>query len=201
MATVAESRPCERKCRGKCQLWLHYSRFRTYRDSRVSTNSGIYFSDVCKACEQIEHNEKKNADRPLAIIESRAATRARELGCSKSDVLIKMNWSALVPIFRAMMTPEARCLVCGHPFLNERDIQIEHHEPPRFTPDWARESARNIGIACSSCNRTKGSKSFSDWLDEQEAARLSNEEHRSTVAAVAAVVNIPAIPFLPGLEP
>jgi hypothetical protein len=88
-----------------------------------------------------------------------------------------MNYRALVPIFRAMMTPEGLCLCCGHPFLHERDVEIEHLEPPRFEQDWARLHTRDLRLACASCNRTKGSKPFAEWLDEQESARLSNLSH------------------------
>jgi hypothetical protein len=74
-----------------------------------------------------------------------------------------------------MMTDEGICTSCGHPFLNERDIQLEHREPPRHAQDWARLHARNIGLACGSCNRTKSGKSYAAWLDEQEGARIANE--------------------------
>jgi len=99
-----------------------------------------------------------------------------------------MNWSSLVPEMRALMTDEGRCRSCGHAFVNERDIQIEHREPPRLRGDWAREHARNLGIFCQSCNNTKGDKSYAEWLDEQEEARLSNERHRSETDATAAFV-------------
>jgi 5-methylcytosine-specific restriction endonuclease McrA len=87
---------------------------------------------------------------------------------------INMNWSSLVPMLRAMMTAEGRCLSCGHQFDNDRDIQIEHREPPRCGEDWARHHARNLGLLCQPCNTTKGDRSFADWLDEQEDARISN---------------------------
>lgn len=78
------------------------------------------------------------------------------------------------------MTEEGRCRSCGHPFLGQDDIQIEHREAPRGLGDWAREHARNIGIFCKSCNNTKNDKPYAIWLDEQEAARLANESHRAT---------------------
>jgi 5-methylcytosine-specific restriction endonuclease McrA len=140
--------------------------------------SSRWFNRLCKACEQIERNEETNADRPLAIIQRRAEARAHLYGVAKDFFWTNMNWRALVPIMRAMMTPEGLCLNCGHAFVNERDIQIEHREPPRRDRDWAREHARNIGLACGSCNSSKGGKPHADWLDEQEDARLSNEQHR-----------------------
>jgi hypothetical protein len=84
-----------------------------------------------------------------------------------------MNYRSLVPVLRAMMT-EGCCQSCGHEFVNERDIQIEHLEPPRGEKDWARLHARNLRMSCGSCNRTKGDKPFYQWLDEQEDARVSN---------------------------
>jgi 5-methylcytosine-specific restriction endonuclease McrA len=143
--------------------------------NRASGNRSVStFSSKCRDCEQKERNEKKNSDRPLAIIRSRAAQAANKAGCSGEFVWIQMNYIALVPVLRAMMTEEGLCLGCGHPFQNERDIQIEHLEPPRHRQDWARLHARNVRLACGSCNRTKGAKPFAIWLDEQEGARLAN---------------------------
>ena len=84
------------------------------------------------------------------------------------------------------MTDEGLCKGCGHEFLNERDMQIEHIEPPRpqIAPDWARLHARNLRLCCGSCNRTKGQKPFAQWLDEQEGARLSNLQQPSVAALV-----------------
>jgi hypothetical protein len=119
-------------------------------------------------------NEKKNADRPKAIIEQRARREATEAGETFDFLWMQMNFRSLVPVLRALMTPEGLCQGCGHEFVNERDIQIEHLHPPRFKQDWARLHTRNIRLGCGSCNGTKGSKPFDQWLDEQEGARLSN---------------------------
>lgn len=173
-------RPCEREC-PKCGLWKHHSRFRSRR-RRASTSIDVYsivFNRLCKDCEQIERNEGKNEDRALSIIDRRAATHARIAGVPKEFFWVNLNYAALVPQMRAMMTPEGRCLSCGHEFLSERDIQIEHREPPRFPQDWARKHARNLGLMCASCNDGKTNKPYSIWLDEQEGARLSNEAHRA----------------------
>jgi hypothetical protein len=174
----AEIRDCERLC-PKCGQWKHHSRFRSRRRT-TSIHVGIEFNSLCKDCEQIERNERKNKDRPLALMKQRAATKASNLGVPSKFVWMNMNWRALVPYARAMMTEDGRCLSCGHPFLNERDIQIEHREPPRFTGDWAREHARNLALFCHSCNNTKGRKPYAQWLDEQEEARLANEAHRAS---------------------
>ena len=169
-------RPCERHC-PKCDKWKHHSRFRSRK--RKTPHSTVWeFNPKCRDCEQIERNEKKNADRPKAIIEQRAGRRATELSVSKDFIMINMGYQSLIPVVRAMMTPEGVCTSCGHPFLNERDIQLEHREPPRSSTDWARHHARNIGIFCASCNRTKNDKPYAQWLDEQEEARISNERHR-----------------------
>jgi 5-methylcytosine-specific restriction endonuclease McrA len=137
--------------------------------------SAVTFKTFCKDCEQIERNERKNADRPLELMKQRTTARARKLGVSFDFMWTNMNWSSLVPELRAAMTDGSRCQSCGHLFLNERDIQIEHREPPRFLQDWAREQAKNIALFCQSCNNTKGNKSYAVWLDEQEDARLANE--------------------------
>jgi len=178
---TSASRPCERLC-PKCGIWKYHGRFRS-RKRPTSIGVGIEFNSLCRDCEQIERNERKNDDRARAIIERRAADHARKSGVAKSFFMVNMNYAALVPMLRVMMTPEGRCLCCGHPFLNERDIQIEHREPPRHPQDWARLHARNLGLACQSCNGTKGRKSYALWLDEQEEARLSNQEHRATFDA------------------
>lgn len=177
-AAATVTRPCERRCLG-CEQWKHHSRFRTWtrRHRSIST---LTFADKCKDCEQIERNERKNDDRAFAIIERRTADHARRLGVPKTFLWLNMNWSSLVPEMRALMTDEGRCRSCGHGFVSERDIQIEHREPFRFPQDWARQHARNLGIFCQSCNNTKGNKPYARWLDEQEAARLSNEHWRAT---------------------
>jgi hypothetical protein len=166
-----DQRPCERQC-AECKLWKHHSRFRTWkrRHSTVSTA----FSLRCRDCEQRLRNIVKNEDRPRALILQRAAQAATKAGCSREFFWVQMNYRNLVPILRAAMTKESQCLGCGHAFLNERDIQIEHIEPPRSLTDFARLHARNLRLLCGSCNRTKGPKSFTIWLDEQEQARASH---------------------------
>jgi hypothetical protein len=167
-------RPCEKQCKGRCGQFKHVSRFRVVKRIRHSTETKIYTSPICKACEQIERNEKKNFDRPKAIIEQRARSAATKAGVSFDFMMINMGYRSLIPMLRAMMTSEGECSCCGHSFLNERDIQIEHREPPRFKKDLAREHACNLGLLCASCNRTKGNKPYSQWLDEQQDMRESN---------------------------
>jgi hypothetical protein len=169
-----DPRPCERQCR-KCGIWKHYSRFDSWKDKRLRNSTvPVSFSPYCRDCEQKERNEKKNADRPKAIIEQRAKSAASKAGASFDFFWVQMNYQALVPVMRAMLSPEALCLCCGHKFESERDIQIEHHNPPRHPQDWALLHTRNLGFACGSCNRTKAAKPNIEWLDEQELARLSN---------------------------
>jgi 5-methylcytosine-specific restriction endonuclease McrA len=88
--------------------------------------------------------------------------------------MVEMNYQSLVAVLRAMMSEEGLCLGCGHTFLGERDIHIEHLEPPRFPHDWARLHTRNCRLFCASCNTSKGKKPFADWLDIEEERRLSN---------------------------
>lgn len=167
------TRPCERVCH-RCKESKHHSRFH----SKTAGNSTIArFSPICRDCEQKARNEKKNEDRPLAVMRERARTAARKAGVSADFVWTQLNYTALVPIYRASIGPEGLCLGCGHKPLHERDVQIEHCEPPRHRQDWARLHTRNIRLVCGSCNRTKGDKSFAVWLDEQEGARVSNLAH------------------------
>ena len=95
---------------------------------------------------------------------------------------VNMNYRALVPLFRAMLAPDALCLGCGHGFTDEKDIHVEHILPPRHAQDWPRLHARNLRLLCASCNRTKGPKETGLWLDEQDGARLTNEGDRGRSA-------------------
>ena len=110
--------------------------------------TGLDLAPFVGIASKAERNEKKNADRPLAIIEQRAKSAATKADISFEFFWMQMNYRALVPVLRAMMTSEGLCLGCGHKFLNERDIQIEHLEPPRFETDWARSqnSQPSIGL-------------------------------------------------------
>jgi hypothetical protein len=165
-------RPCERQCR-TCKFWKHFSRFRS---KEAGKRSLARFSPDCRECETKQRNERKIQDRPLWILRERAKDYATKYGVSFDFLWINMNWRALVPPFRAVMTDEeALCTSCGHAYDNERDIQIEHVCPPRNKTDYARLHARNITLRCGSCNRTKSGTPYEAWLDRQEEARLSNE--------------------------
>jgi HNH endonuclease. len=90
-------------------------------------------------------------------------------------MMVNMNYYELVEQLKAKMDPFGHCKSCGHEFVNERDIQLDHILPPRHKQDTARLHARNIQLLCASCNNTKGAKDYAVWLDEQDAARLTNE--------------------------
>jgi hypothetical protein len=170
----------------QCGEWKHHSRFHSKGLNKTGNNTvaRVRFSPRCRDCEQKVRNEKKNADRPLAIIQQRATTAASRAGVSREFFMTQMNYQALVPMLRAMMSPEGLCTACGHKFMNERDIQIEHAFPPRTNNDWARLHARNLHLFCASCNRTKGAKPYEQWLDEQELARISNLNNPSGKAPI-----------------
>lgn len=174
-----DTRASERCCTGPCQQWKHHSRFRSFRETDRFQEPRVRFASKCRDCEQIERNEAKNVDRPAKLMRKRTNEHAKKLAVTVEFLWTALNWRALVPVLRAMLTDEARCLSCGHEFVGERDVQIEHREPPRADDDWARQHARNIGLACQSCNGTKGDKPFAVWLDEQEDARRANETHRA----------------------
>ena len=166
-------RPCERQCR-TCGIWKHYSRF----NRKTGKGTHTRFAPDCLDCQQKTRNEQKNEDRPYAILRRRASSHARNADVPAEFFWINLNYRALVPIFRAMMTPEGLCTSCGHSFDNERDIQIEHRAPPRHRQDWARRHARNCDMSCSNCNGRKHGKPYEQWLDDEEEARLSNEIDR-----------------------
>jgi hypothetical protein len=179
-------RPCERKCT-QCGEFKHHQRFRSYKKThRGDTYTCLQFKPICRDCEQINRNKRKNLDRPKALFDDRVARWARDLSCPKEFLLVNMNWNALLPELRTHMQRDANdtiigtCRCCGHTFLNEHDIQLEHREPARSNTDWARHHARNMGFFCASCNRTKWKKNYTQWLDEQEEARISNDKDRST---------------------
>ena len=168
-------RPCERLCpedKGGCGQWKHYNRFHSWRRSNRSVAT---FAVLCRDCEQRIRNERKNEDRPLWIIKQRAKAYATKYGVVFDFLWINMNWRALVPMFRAMCSPEGLCLSCGHGFTSEPDIQLEHVEAPRHSKDFARIHARNIALRCGSCNRGKSDTPYTEWLDQEESKRLSNE--------------------------
>jgi hypothetical protein len=134
------------------------------------------FAPDCLDCQQKIKNERKNIDRAEYIMHRRAAGRASKSGVPTQFMWLDMNYQALVPVFRAMMTEEGLCTSCGHPFDGESDITIEHREPPRHAHDWARLHARNLDLGCRGCNSRKKDKQYSDWLDLEEEVRLSNEQ-------------------------
>lgn len=182
------TRPCERRCK-TCGLPKHYSRFR--KRQRDTPHGFVWqFNPDCRDCEQKERNEKKNTDRPLAIVRGRAQVAARKAGVGLDFIWIQMNYQALVPMYRAALTDEALCLSCGHRPDHERDIQIDHIEPPRHAQDWARLHARNLRLICDSCNKAKGNKPYAEHLDEQEGARLSNLAH-----PIAVITSEPELHF------
>jgi hypothetical protein len=116
---------------------------------------------------------KANADRALAVIRQLVATAAHKAGESTEFFMIQMNYRALVPLMRRLMNG-GLCKGCGHRFANELDLQIEYYDPPRHAQDWARLHEQNVLLLCSSCSSTKTDKPFDQWLDEMEAARLSD---------------------------
>ena len=180
---LSEARPCERVC-VECNRPKHFSKFRSFRSKDLKR---IDFSAICRDCEQIKRNEKKNEDRAYAIVKGRAARRAGEAGMSTQFFMVNMNWQCLVEQIRPLLEPNSKCVCCscGHGFRGERDIHFDHIEKPRAPDDWERHHARNIRILCASCNQSKGDKAFQKWLEDMEQTRLSNELHRAPVDVFA----------------
>jgi hypothetical protein len=174
-----------------CGRWLHTSRF---RPNEKGHGTAARFHSKCRTCEQTERTGTKNDDRARALVESRATTRARKSKVTKQFVMEDLNYESLIAPMRAFMGDDGLCNNCGHAFLGERDIQLEHREPPRHDQDWARLHARNIGFSCGSCNRPKTNKTYVVWLDEEEDARLSAEAwQRSGGAAFVNEVQTPRL--------
>jgi hypothetical protein len=63
-----------RQCK-RCGQRLHYTRFRSWRDSRCRYLSVIQFAPRCRACEQLLRNRKKNEDRLATSPESKHVAR------------------------------------------------------------------------------------------------------------------------------
>lgn len=142
-----------------------------------------HFDPRCRFCQQKERNERKNEDRPTAIVRDRAATRAHKAGVSVEFFMVNMNYRALIPDLRTALSGEGLCHNCGEAYAGQGDVHIEHIRPPRDERDWERLHARNLRLLCGSCNRVKGRKEFDPWLEEMEAARLANEVDRAVKEA------------------
>lgn len=167
-----ETRDGKLQCAGPCGRWLHPNRF--YRRRRQGPNGSIWIYDrECKLCQQTKRVEVKHADPATAILLGRAGHVARTHGLGRTFVLEDLNYWSLLPQLRGMLGPEGLCPNCGHEYDHERDVQLDHREPPRHRGDLARLHARNVAILCGSCNNTKGTMAYADWLDDQESARLS----------------------------
>jgi hypothetical protein len=167
----SDQRQCAPPEKGGCGYWKHHSRFHL----KTGKGSVARFSPFCRDCETKHRNERKNQDRALEIMKRRARDHAEKYKVTFDFMWNDMGWKTLVPILRALITDEALCTSCIHSFDNERDVQLDHNEPPRRLDDYARLHARNITIRCASCNSGKSDKDYAQWLDEQEQSRLSNE--------------------------
>lgn len=155
----------------RCDRWLHPSRFRVKEKGHGTVPR---FELKCRACEQSERTDRKNQDRADALVRQRAQIRAQAADVPLEFFMDDLNWTALVPIIDVYLNDErAICLNCGHRPINERDTQLEHRAAPRSPRDFARHHARNIAVLCGSCNAGKHDKGYTDWLDQQEDARLS----------------------------
>lgn len=132
-----------------------------------------HYDPECRLCQQTKRVEAKHDDPALALLTRRADDVARKAGLKRQFVLNDLNYWALLPFLRAALSLDGLCPNCGHEFGSERDIHFDHVEPPRHRRDLARLHARNVTILCESCNKTKAAKSYADWLDDQEEARLS----------------------------
>jgi len=158
-----------------CNEPKDYSRF-TLRENPDGT---VRLDAECKECQSKAAAVKRGANPARAIVWRRAATRAHQLGVSRTFLLLDLKWETLIPPLEAAITV-GLCQRCGHRYNSVADITFDHGEPPRdeLKPDWAREHADNIRLRCKSCNVSKRDMAYSDWLDSQEVARVSHANGR-----------------------
>lgn len=168
-----------------CKQWLHYSRFSPLEKCNGTVTR---FRPKCRVCEQSERDDRKNESRALVKIERSARSHARDWDVTADELLYDLGWAELEDWVQASIDGKAKCINCLHPFLGPDDVQIDIRDPVRSPADRARMHVRNVGPLCRSCNNRKKHKAYSDWLDEEEHARL----------AVIARYDTPAQPQLDG---
>lgn len=159
---------------------------------RFQHGSVLNYATVCKACEVHDRTEAKGKDPARAKVERAASELVTEVNryykaagsaerISKDFVMRRLHYEHLVEPMRFAMTSHRCWSSCGEPYKNERDIQLEHREPPRSPIDWERMDARNIDIKCGTCNNMKGDKPYSQWLHEQWEMYDKHYEEPQTV--------------------
>lgn len=154
-----------------CKTWLHYSRFSPYRKNHHGTV--VTFHSQCRTCEQSERDDRKNESRALVKIISSARSHARDWNVTTDELVYDLGWSELEDWVEAAIDGRAKCINCLHPFRGPDDVQIDIRDPVRGRDDRARMHVRNVGPLCRSCNNRKSGKPYSEWLDEEEQARIS----------------------------
>lgn len=128
----------------------------------------------CRLAEQTIRDHGKEFDPARYAIEGRAKSLAADLSkalgntISYKFVLIELNWRGLVPIMRALLSPDGLCLNCGRHRDGTRNLHIEHRCPPIHVADWPAQHARNLWIACGGCNGSKGRHDANrEWLERE----------------------------------
>lgn len=167
-------------CDGHSSLHHH----KQFRHRTLKTEHGTVF-DFFRSCRRYELDQRnaiKNEDRASAIVLQRATALARKGGVTADFVMKRLGWERLIPLARLHLSEDGICLDCGEPFLNERDMQVEHREPARGFQDWPRHHARNIAFICATNNNFKNNRPFAAYLDDQweieEAVISHNGERR-----------------------
>jgi hypothetical protein len=115
-------------------------------------------------------------DRAREIIEQLAATAANKAGVSSAFFMVQMNYRALLPQLRGLLSADGVCTSCGRKFSGEHDIRFDYVRPPRADNDWERLHVRNLHLCCTRCSRSKRNKTYEQWLDDQEAVRRWSAE-------------------------
>lgn len=128
----------------------------------------------CRLAQQTIRDAAKERDPGGSAIIGRAKEHARNLSralgqtVSYQFVLVELNWDALIPIMRALLGPDGKCLNCRRHQGDPRRYHIEHRIPPQNVTDWAAHHARNLWIACGGCNCRKGRNDADRaWLEAE----------------------------------
>ena len=129
----------------------------------------------CRLAEQTIRDHDKDADPARSAIEGRAKEHAGHLSKAVRStigykwVLIELNWRGLIPIMRAMLSPDGRCLNCAKHWSDPKKLHIEHRVPALGITDYAGHHARNLWIACEGCNWDKGRHDNDrEWIEREQ---------------------------------
>jgi hypothetical protein len=137
----------------------------------------------CRLARQTMRDADKERDPGGAAIIGRAKEHARNVSQALGQtvgykfVLVELNWDALIPIMRALLGPDGKCLNCRRRQSDARRYHIEHRIPPEHLADWAAHHARNLWLACGGCNCRKGRNDADRaWLEAEHRKWITDRQ-------------------------